>query len=77
MKRMRRFGGAIVMALTIAVVMGLGSARLEAKGKPDRGDAQAAICAYLLAVIEYPYVSPYIKLWASSLYTYYGCQPAL
>lgn len=50
---------------------------VEAAGKKKGGDGQAATCAYLLTVINYPYVSPVIKATAISLYISYGCQPAL
>jgi hypothetical protein len=56
---------------------GVFGATAEAAGKKNGDDGQAAICAYLLSVITYPYVSPVVKAMAVSLYVSYGCQPAL
>lgn len=76
MRSIRRLGAAAVMASLIASGLFLGTARIEAAGKKQQ-DSQTAICDYLRLVINYPYVHPYIKLWATSLYNYYGCTPAL
>lgn len=75
MTRVRRLSAAMLMAGMVAGFMVVGSARVEA-AKPG-GGGQEAVCAYLLKVINYPYVSPIIKAWASSLYTSLGCTPAL
>jgi hypothetical protein len=71
MRSIRKFG----MALTLAGVMavGAGSAGLEAKGKNSGTDSKEAICSYLLAVMTYEAVSPYVYVYAASLYSYYGC----
>lgn len=76
MTRVRRLSAAMLMAGMVAGFMVVGSARVEA-AKPGGGGGQDAVCAYLLKVINYPYVSPTIKAWASSLYTSLGCTPAL
>ena len=76
MKRVRRMATAATLAAVMAVGMTVGAARVEAKGKKG-DDAQAAICAYLLQVITYEYVHPYIKDFATKLYLSYGCDPAL
>jgi hypothetical protein len=56
----------------------LGMARLEAAGKKGGGsDGQTATCDYLRNIINYPYTSPAVKVWAISLYNSQGCQPAL
>lgn len=72
MGTLRRFSAAAVMAGMIAGGMALGTARLEAKAKGG-GDGQAAICAYLLNVINYPGVSPFIKALAQATYVRLGC----
>lgn len=76
MKRMRRLAASAVMAGVLASGMLIGTARIQAAEKKG-GDGQGATCAYLLNVINYPYVSPYIKVWAISLYNSMGCQPAI
>jgi hypothetical protein len=73
MKRLRKVGGAMAVAVTVAVMMGVGSARLEAKGKPNPVSGNEAICAYLTSVIEYPGINPTILAFALSLYNYYDC----
>ena len=75
MSRLRRFGTAVAMAGLIST--GMFGATAEAAGKNKGDDGQAATCAYLLTVINYPYVSPAVKAMADSLYTSYGCQPTL
>jgi hypothetical protein len=78
MKRMRIVIGALAVAAVMAGVMPLGMTRVEASGgKKGGGDPQAAVCAYLLSVINYPYVNDYIKQLAISVYNASGCQPAL
>lgn len=62
------------MAAMIAGCIVLGTSPAEAK-KP--GGGQDAVCTYLLTIINYPYVNPYIQAWAINLYTQLGCQPAL
>jgi hypothetical protein len=52
-------------------------ARVQVAKKKGDSDGQAATCAYLLSIINYPYVSPTIKAWAISEYIARGCQPAL
>ena len=76
MKRTRRSGSAAAGVLVAAGLL-LGAARLEGAPRKGDDDAQAAKCAYLLSIITYPYVSPVIKVLATSLYNSYGCQPAL
>jgi hypothetical protein len=75
MKRIRKMGTAAVVAAVLATGMTFGAARVEAKGKGG-GDAQEAVCAYLLQVITYPYVNSYIKQFAIQVYLGYGCDPA-
>jgi hypothetical protein len=77
MKALRKFGVAALIAGVLAIGMPFGAARVEAAGKKGGGDGQTATCAYLLSVINYPYVNVYIKAWAMSLYTSLECQPAL
>ena len=70
MTRLRRFSSAFFYAFLIATVMTVGSASVEAAGrKPPKG----GICEYLEQIINWPYTSEYIKAWALSLYSYYGC----
>jgi hypothetical protein len=76
MKATRRLGGAVIIAGILASEMPF-AVPLEAADKKGGGDSQTATCAYLLNVINYPYVSVYVKTWAMSLYTSLGCQPAL
>jgi len=71
MKSMRRMSAAFVLAAVLAV--GFGTAGLEAK-KPGGGDPNAAICAYLKKVLEYPNLSPYIREIVLGLYDLYGCK---
>jgi hypothetical protein len=75
MKRIRRIGTSAILALVMAGGLTLGSVRVEAKGK--KGDAQAAICAYLLNVITYEYVNEYVKQLAIQVYTAQGCDLTL
>ena len=78
MKRMRKFVGALVMATVIAGAMPLGLVRVEASGgKKGGGDPQAALCAYLLNVINYPYVNEYVRKVAIAAYNAAGCQPGI
>lgn len=74
MNGIRRLGSAAIIAGLMAGGMVLGAAPVEAGGKKGT-DSQDAICAYLLSVIQYPYVNLYIKAWATSLYLEYGCDP--
>jgi hypothetical protein len=73
MKGMRRLGAAAVMAAMVAT--GLGTATLEAKkkGGGGGGGTESTVCTYLKAVMDYEYTSPYVYVWAASLYSYYGC----
>jgi hypothetical protein len=73
MTRVRR----LTTALVLAGFMAFGIAAVEAAGKKPPNDPQAAICAYLLEIINYPNVNVYIKAWATALYNTLGCQPAL
>lgn len=76
MTRIRRMGTAAVLAAVMATGLTFGAARVEAKGK-NGDDAHAAICAYLLNVIKYPYVNSYIRDIAIQVYLSQGCDPAL
>jgi hypothetical protein len=73
MNSMRRLGAAVVMAAMVAT--GLGTATLEArkKGGGGGGGTESTVCTYLKAVMDYQYTSPYVYVWAASLYSYYGC----
>ena len=71
MKSMRRMSAAFVLAAVLAV--GFGTASLEAK-KPGGGDPNAAICAYLKSVLDYPNLSPYIRAYVAWLYDQYNCK---
>jgi hypothetical protein len=75
MNGMRRLGAAAVMAAMVAT--GLGTATLEAKkggnGGGGGGGTESTVCTYLKAVMDYEYTSPYVYVWAASLYSYYGC----
>jgi hypothetical protein len=71
MTKIRRMGGAVVLAGMMAG--GLGTATLEAT-KPGGGGGNAAICAYLKKIIAYPNTSPYIRAYALSLWSAYGCK---
>ena len=77
MKRLRKFGVAMVLAGLIAGGMMLGTARVEAKGKGGGGDPNDAVCAYLASVLNYPYLSPIIESYVRALFDSYGCDPAL
>ena len=68
MRKTRRFCSALVLAVVMAGGL---VTTLEAKDKG--GSGTAAICAYLSAIIEYPYTSPTIRTLALSLYAKYGC----
>ena len=72
MRAIRRFGSAIVASALVAGMLVVSPVGLEAK-KRGGTDPQAAICAYLDAVITYPYVDPYVKAYALALWNYYGC----
>ena len=70
MTSLRKFTSAFFYAFLIAVVMTVGSASVEAAGKkPPKG----GICEYLEQIINWPYTSEAIKLWAQALYDHYGC----
>jgi archaellum component FlaG (FlaF/FlaG flagellin family) len=72
MSTLRRFTQAVVMAAVVAGVLSISAATVEAK--PRGGDdAKQATCAYLLRVINYPNVSPYIKELAQQAYDLLGC----
>ena len=68
----RRFGAAVTVAAMLAGGLTVGSATLEAKGKGG-GDAQAAYCAYLENILNYPYVSPSIYQYVLALWWAAGC----
>jgi hypothetical protein len=76
MKVFRKFSAALAVSGTIAAVMMIGTARVEAKGKKG-GDPHDAICQYLASVINYPYVTPIVKEYALALFTSYECDPTL
>lgn len=76
MTRIRKMGTAAVLAAVMATGLTFGAARVEAKGKKG-DDAQAALCAYLLKVITYPYVNSYIRDFTIQVYLSHGCDPAL
>jgi hypothetical protein len=71
MRSIRKFGVALALAGVMAVAAG--NPGLEAKGKKSNPDSKEAICSYLLAVMTYEAVSPYVYVYAASLYSYYGC----
>ncbi len=71
MKRVSRWSSATT-ALLVAGALLLGASRLDAAPRP-KGDGQTATCAYLLRVMTYPYTSPIIKAWTTSLYNSLGC----
>ena len=71
----RRFSAAILIAGMVGSGIMLSAGPLEAKGKG--GSGQEATCAYLYSVITYPYVSPAIQAYATSLYVSYRCTPNL
>jgi hypothetical protein len=73
MKRMRRLAQSVLMAALIAVVMVVGTARLDAADKKGGGDPHTAICAYYWSIITYPYVGPTIQAYVLSLYIAEGC----
>ena len=77
MRTGKRFSAAAVIAGLMASGLMLGTARLEAKGGKGGGNGNDLICAALLSVITYEYVSPAIKAYATSLYLGYGCDPSL
>lgn len=77
MKRMRTFVGLVVVAGLLAGGMPYGTARLEARGGKKGGNPQSALCAYLLNVINYPYVNEVIRQIAVTAYNAAGCQPAV
>lgn len=72
MNKLRRLGAAMVLAGLIAI--GFGTARLEATKPGGGGGGNAAICAYLKKIIDYPHTSPYVRAYALSLWTAYGCK---
>lgn len=74
MKVFRKFGSALVMAGVMSAVMITSTARLEAAGKKG-GNGNEAICAYLQAILDYEYTSPYVRLWAQALYDRFNCEP--
>ena len=76
MRGIRRLGAAAVLSALFAVGMLAAVSPAEAGAKKGGSGAEAQ-CAYLLSVINYPYVSPIIQLWAISLYSALGCEPAL
>jgi hypothetical protein len=71
MAPIKKLGTALVLAAVMAG--GVGTTSLEAKGKKSNTDSQAAICEYLWSVMTYPYVTPTVLLYSTSLYNYYGC----
>jgi malic enzyme len=78
MNRIRRIGTAAVVAAVMAAFLTFGGATVEAKGgKKGGGDANAAICQYLANILNYEYLSPYIRPYVETLFTNYQCDPAL
>lgn len=73
MGNLRKFSSAFLVASAVAVVMNLSVASLEAAGKRGSGKGESSVCEYLQAIIDWPYTSEYIKVWALSFYNYYGC----
>ena len=73
MKHMRRLAPSVLIAALIAVVMVVGTARLDAASKKGGGDPHTAICDYYWSIITYPYVSPTIQAYVLSLYIAEGC----
>ncbi|HZO19339.1 MAG TPA: hypothetical protein VFB46_10180 [Gemmatimonadaceae bacterium] len=71
MKRVSPWSSATTTLLVAGALL-LGASRLDAAPRP-KGDGQTATCAYLLRVMTYPYTSPIIKAWATSLYNSLGC----
>lgn len=72
MSKVRRMGGAMVLAGLIAI--GFGTARLDAAKPGGGGGGNAAVCAYLKSVLAYPYLSPSIRPYVEWLYyDYYKC----
>ena len=67
MTKMRRMGAMVLVGM-IASAPGTAHAK-----KPGGGGGNAAICAYLKNIINYPNTSPYIRASALSLWTAYGC----
>ena len=71
MRRLQKFGAAVLMAVMLAG----GATSVQAAGKKDGGDAKAAICAYLWKVITYPYVNPVVRELALAKFNELGCVP--
>lgn len=76
MKKFRKFCAALVLSGTVASMITIGTARIEAKGKKG-GDPHDAICQYLASVINYPYVAPAVREYAMSLFIAYECDGSL
>jgi hypothetical protein len=70
MGRIRKLGGAIALAVVIAVAMGTTA---QAASKKPGGGGPKAICVYLEAIINYEYVTPSILTWALALWGHYDC----
>jgi hypothetical protein len=77
MRKLRRFGPAIVLAAFVAVGMTLNPALVEAKGKSGGGDTHEAVCSYLLTIIHYQYIDQSIQYYVIKTYLAYGCDPSL
>jgi|SoiMethySBSTD1v2_1073268.scaffolds.fasta_scaffold1314739_2 hypothetical protein len=70
MGRIRKLGVALILAIVMAA--GMGTTAQAANKKPG-GDGNAAICAYLEAIINYEYVTPTILKYALALWDHYNC----
>jgi hypothetical protein len=70
MGRIRKLGGAVALAIVIAVAMGTTA---QAANKKPGGGGDKAICAYLEAIISYEYVTPSILGWALALWDRFDC----
>lgn len=72
MASLKKLGTALILAAVLAG--GLGTTSLEARGKKSTTTSgQTATCEYLWSVMTYPYVTPTVLLYSTSLYNYYGC----
>lgn len=72
MSNLRRFSSAFFFAVLVAVIMSVSSVTLDAASKRPPKD-NGSICAYLQAIIDYPYTTDVIKAYALSLYSYFRC----
>jgi hypothetical protein len=72
MKRMSRFGAALVMAGMVASGFSVTTVRLEAKGKNDGGDI-STLCNVLLSVINDTSLNQAIRDAAQAGFDLLGC----